>query len=265
MGWMRKYLAGFRMALSRELIYRTNFIFGRVRELIIFGSLMFLYSALPDGAGPYDQERLLTYAIAGVFVAAVLFVFGMENIANEIAEGDLVNFLLRPVRYLWFWTFRISATRALLVVAGIAEIFILRMIFPSAELFFQSQWEPWIASLVLLLGAIILVQLLDFIAGSFSFWTHRGHGPRWFIQLTLLVLSGAYFPIDLYPVWLKDIIMFTPFPSVAYVPIRVYLGDLAGPIILQSLFVQWFWISLFGLILYVLWSRGVKSYEAFGR
>ncbi len=261
---MRKYAAGFRLALSRELVYRTNFFFGRIRELIIFGGLLYLFSALPNGAGPYDQSRLLTYALAGLFVATVVYVFGMERIANEIADGDLTNFLLRPVHYLWFWVAGLAAARALLFVAGIIEIALLLIIFPHAHLVVPRLWN-FTGAVVLLVGSIVLVQILDFIAGIFSFWTHRGHGPRWGLTILILTTSGAFFPIDLYPEALARAIKMTPFPTLAFFPIKAYLGDLSSVKILEALVTQWSWIAVLGLILFVLWSKGVKSYEAQGR
>ena len=253
------------MALSNELIYRANFMFGRIREIIVFGAILYLFSSLPTGAGNYDQPHLLTYALAAAFISGLTFVQGMESIANEIADGDLVNYLLRPINYLWFWVFRLSASKFMLAVAGIIQVSILFIVFRDRSFFIQHRISNLALAIVMILGALAIIQSLDLIAGSLSFWTHRGHGARWMIAIFTSFLSGSYYPIDLFPHWIQQILLFTPFPSLVYYPVKVYLGDISGMFIVRTLAIQWGWVLVLWFILMILWRAGIKSYEAYGR
>lgn len=261
----KPYLAGFRLALSTELVYRLNFIFGRLRGLIVFIALLFLYTALPHGAGAYDQAQLATYAIVSAFVSALLFVFGMNNMANEIAEGDLTNYLLRPVNYFGFWAARMLASRTLLLMSGICEVFILITLFPAFRFVWQTNVFTLFWFVLMTLGAIVIVQLFDFIGATLSFWTHRSYGPRWLITILVQFLSGAYLPIDILPSSIQRILAMTPLPSLVYTPAKIYLGTVPSDGMLRLFTIQLAWIFILGCVLAAIWKRGVQRYEASGR
>lgn len=262
---LRPYIAGFRLAMARELTYRANFLFGRLRELIIFSALLFLFQAIPNTIGGYDHDHIATYFILGTFLSSLVLVFGMHNMAGEIADGDLTNYLLRPINYFGFWFARLAATRCLTVVVGIFQIIILLVLFPSIHLVRPTSTHIVLATLVMFFGGLITVHILDFIGATFSFWTHRGHGTRWLIMVLIQFLCGAYLPLDLFPKIIQDILLATPFPSIVYLPIKTYLGDLTSPMIVHAIIFQWVWNLILGTLCLLLWKRGVKTYEAYGR
>ncbi len=260
-----KYWMGFRLALSNELIYRANFLFGRARELIVFGALLFLFRTLPHGIGAYNQPRLLTYTLAAAFVSSLIFVYGMNGISMEIADGDLTNYLLRPIHYFGFWAARLMANRLLLLISGTLAVLILFFLFRATPFFWQTNFWMITESFALLVGSLCILQLLDFIGGALSFWTDRAYGPRFLITVLVQFLSGAYVAIDLLPSWIQTVLNATPFPSLIYAPVKAYLGDLSAAGFWHALLTQCFWIVLLTLFLQLLWQRGVKSYEAYGR
>lgn len=258
---MRKYLIGFQLALSNELIYRVNFLFGRVRESVVQIALVFLYLAIPSGVNGYNQDNLLTYLVIGALISSMIFCYGMNTIANQIAEGDLANFLLRPISFLGFWSACMAATRSLLILSGFIQVGLLLILFPQISLPSPSVHTlPYF--IVSMVSAVILVQIIDFIGGISSFWTGRTYGPRWLITVLVQFMSGALLPIDAMPKVVQKILNITPFPSLIATPIKIYLGatDFA-----QAILVQWIWIVVLGIVLAILWRRGVKTYQAYGR
>ncbi len=262
---LAKYAAGFKLALSNELIYRTNFLFGQLSGLITYAAILYLTHALPNGAGSYDAEHLTTYVFGAAFLTTLLFTYGMHGIAREIAEGDLINYLLRPLNYLLFWVARLLANRFLLFVSGIVQIGLLLVLFPSSRFFLPS--DPFViwSAVGLAIGGIVLQQLIDLIGGLFSFWTHRSHGPRWMITTLITFLSGSYLPLDLFPSWFKTLLSYTPFPSLVFVPLKVFLGDVSRADVVRAFTIQGAWVTAFFLILIVLWKKSVRGYEAYGR
>ncbi len=260
----RPYLAGFRLALSQELVHRSNFLIGRLRDFILFAALIFLFQHVPQGVQNWDQHELLTYTLISAFISTQLSAQAMHTIANEITDGDLTNFLLRPFNYLGYWTARLTAVRLLAFIGGLASVALLLVLFPGIRLALPQDLETWIIGGALLLGSIILMQLIDFMAGLLSFWTNRAYGPRFLIWILVQFMSGAFLPIDAFPEWAQSLLSFTPFPSLIFAPIKTFIRGV-DPNTLSILSTQLFWITFLGALLFILWKKGIKKYAAYGR
>lgn len=259
-----KYLVAYRLALSKALAFRTNLLLGSVNVLVWFGSLILLYRAIGGSLGSYSTAELVTYVLGTSFLTALLFNNSvMDQMATEIFEGDLVNYLLRPINYFLYWIARAAASRSVLFVIAGVEILILAH-FVSSEVLLQ--WNPLILlqTITLLVGSLILMTLFDFIAASFSFWTGRNFGARWLVTICLRFLSGAALPIALMPGWAQTIMNATPFPSLIATPVQSYLGQTAGPLFVSALLTQWIWIIVLAALMTLLWRRGTRIYAAYG-
>lgn len=265
MSELRAWRRGFHLALSRELLYRLNFVLGRVREFVVFGTLLFVFQALPQGSGGYTQPELLSYVLLCTLLSGPLFVYGMHQMANEITEGEFTNYLLRPLSYFGYWSARTLASRVLLGGAGVIALTILLVCFRHHAFFWQPNPWGWIQCSILFLGSLLLVQLLDFIGTSFSFWMPRAHGPRWMITILIQLLSGALIPLDLLPMAIKNTLVNLPFAYILYGPIKVWIHPLPFAEFLSLLLKQWTWIAVGALALSFVWRKGVKRYEAYGR
>jgi ABC-type uncharacterized transport system permease subunit len=72
------------------------------------------------------------------------------------------------------------------------------------------------------------------------------------------------FPLDLLPPALEHALFFTPFPSMLYTPIGIYMGKIVGDGILRALLMQLGWVLLGYALARFAWRRGIKKYAAFG-
>ena len=73
------------------------------------------------------------------------------------------------------------------------------------------------------------------------------------------VLSGTLLPLWFMPEILRKIIKVTPFESIYFTPIQIYLGEISGLEILYKMFIQVMWIVILGLIANAFWKRGTKK------
>jgi ABC-2 type transport system permease protein len=259
------YLKSFQLALQTQFTHRVNFLIGRVREFVVYGAILLLYLALPQGSGNYSQQELLTYALMSSLLGSTAFVYSMHKISDEIVEGDLTNYLLRPIHYFGYWTSRLLAERALVFLGGILQTGLLIWLFSSASFFVQKNPIILLQTSILYIGSLVLIQLFDFIGGTFSFWTNRGHGPRWLITIFIQFLSGSYLPLEALPGGIKTILSWTPFPSILFAPLQTYLGHTSTSLWITHVLTQWLWIGILFLLLRFLWQRGIKTYSAYGR
>lgn len=261
---LRPYFTGFRLALSQELIHRTNFFIGKIRDLIFYAALIFVFQNLPQGVGPWPQQSLLTYTLISTFISAQLTAQTMHTISNEISEGDLTNFLLRPINYLGYCWARVSASRVLSAIGGLGAMVILLLAFPNISLATPSSATTWLMTILLFIGSLVIMQLIDFIAGLLSFWTDRAYGPRFLTLILLQFCSGAFIPLNTLPSSIQRVLQLTPFPSLVFAPARTWIEGIT-PYTIQALQTQVLWICILSGIVFMMWQRGLKSYAAYGR
>ncbi len=265
MPFLGAYKKSFVLAWSTYLSYRVNFVVGRLREFVVYGAMLLLYSALPQGSGNYTQPELLTYTLVSSLLGSAAFIYGMASIADEINWGDLTNYLLRPINYFGYWVSQLLAQRSLLLIGGFLQLTLLLWLFSSQTFVFQTNPFVLLQTMILYLGSLALIQTFDFIGGLFSFWTNKGHGMRWLIMIFIQFLSGSYIPLDTLPGPIHTILAWTPFPSLLFAPLQAYLGRLTPLAWIQTVAIQWLWIGIAVLTVRLLWRRGLKTYGAYGR
>ena len=118
------------------------------------------------------------------------------------------------------------------------------------------------------LASIVLTAMLQFFI-SYA----MAMLAFWFLEISTLIFilfafeylaSGHLFPLDLLPAMLQHALWYTPFPSMLYVPIAIYMGKISGARIALGLGMQVMWLVLaYGLARFA-WQRGIRKYAAFG-
>jgi len=261
---LKKYYLGFRLAFINELIHRMNFLFGILRRVIFSITLVYVFEHIPQGIGVFSSEQLVAYTLVSYVISSLIHVYCMGGISEDIVSGDLTNYLVKPIRFLPYWAARMMATRIILVVTSIVGFLCVWLVssIPLSSLFIVA--HPF-QTLVLCLGAIVIVQLIDFLGGMLAFWTTDEHGLQWLLMTAILFLSGALIPITVLPQSVQTALSFTPFPSLVYAPTQMYLGNFDDAAFAHALVIQLAWIFACTIIVVIAWKRGTRSYEAYGR
>lgn len=73
------------------------------------------------------------------------------------------------------------------------------------------------------------------------------------------VLSGSMIPLWFMPEWMRGVLDFTPFSSIYFTPVQIYLGQLSFGEIALKCCVQLGWIAVIYLIGDILWKKGQKK------
>jgi ABC-2 type transport system permease protein len=116
--------------------------------------------------------------------------------------------------------------------------------------------------------SLVLTALLQFFISytmaMLAFWLLEISTFIFILFALEYLASGHLFPLDLLPPVIGHALFFTPFPSMLYVPIAIYMGKIAGTAIWFGLLVQLLWLLLAYVAARFMWRRGVKKYSAFG-
>ncbi len=267
---MSKYGHVFNIGVQRTLVYRVNFLFRACFGLIPLAATLFLWRAIFQGqktggsVAAYSLAQMTSYYLLVTVVDMLTAVTDDDwQIAADIREGAISQFLLKPIDYLYY--------RFCLFISG-------RMIYTATALvpvavfiLWLRHYVVWPADLPTLAGFVVSVALtaalqflISFTLALLAFWVLEV-STFIFIAFALEYLAGGHlFPLDILPPALARVLTYTPFPYQMYFPVSIYLGRTTGPALWEGLLVQVFWVvAAYGLARWV-WSRGVRRYAAYG-
>lgn len=252
---------------DEAVAYRTSFILYRVREFLqlIAGYFVWLF-VIPQSATflGYTQSVMLTYILIGALVNDVVFSSRTSAIATEINEGNLTNFLIRPLHYLKYHFARDFGDKVMNIVFSLFELSLFFVII-HPPFIFQADIIKLILFILSVLMALILHFFISVLISFVGFWSNEGWGPRFIFYQLISFTSGSLFPLDMLPKPVFAIFQFLPSTYLTFFPVKIYLGGLTSPEIVKGFSIMFCWIIAMYFIVIFVWKKGLKAYTAQGR
>ena len=266
---MRKYRLIFSLAFQNEFIYRLNFVLWRFRNVLRVLLAFFLWSVVftgRDTAFGYTRPQMLGYVLFVLVIQTlVMSAPSNDNVGGEIANGDLSNYLLKPVSYLKSWFTRDLASKLLNILFSVGEIVLLWLLL-RPEIYLSFHPVSLLLGLLLWISGVLIYFFLTKIAVFAAFWTPENTWGFMFVILVFMeVLSGAIFPLDVLPGWVQSALQFTPFPYLIYYPIGIFVDRFSHAHALRLLAQSLIWLGISIWLSLRVWRAGLKNYSATGR
>lgn len=264
---MKKYFLVMKNTWDEVFTYRINFLMWRIRGVIILVSLYFIWLAVLPEKGElfgYSQSLMLTYILGTSFLSAIIFSSRSYAIGDEINQGNLSNYLIRPVNYFLYWFAKDVGDKAMNVVLSLMELTILFFLlhppfFLQTNLFYLGLF---VFSLVL---AVILYFLFNLMMGFIGFWSNEVWAPRFIFFMISSFLAGGYFPLDILPKGVSFIFQTLPFGYLLFFPLKIYLGQLPLIEIGRGFAISVVWVLILFVLTKFIWKKGLRVYTAQGR
>ena len=267
---MRKYWHVINIGIQNTLVYRVNFLFRSVFALVPLMATILLWRTIYEGRtasaaiGGYTLEQMISYYLLVTVVDALTAVTEDDwQIAADIREGNISQFLLKPINYLGYRLCLYLSGRLIYTVVALVPValFILLQreyfVLPPSGLAFGC----FLVSVVL---TGLLQFLLSYTMALLSFWVLEV-ATFIFIVFAFEQLAGGHlFPLDILPAGLVQVLQFTPFPYLLFFPVSIYLGQRTGEALWQGLALQAGWVLLGYALARLVWNRGIRKYSAFG-
>ncbi|MGA2786943.1 MAG: ABC-2 family transporter protein [Verrucomicrobiota bacterium] len=267
---MKKYWHVIGIGIQNNLTYRVNYLTRTLFSFIPLFAMLSLWRTIYAGKeqgsalGGYSQAQMIFYYLM-VAVVDVLTAVNEDDwqIAADIREGNISQFLLKPIDYLWyrlclFFSGRITFITMASVPLGIF-IFCFRDYFVGPA---SAAALP--AFVISLLFTALLQFFISYTMAMLAFWLLEISTFIFILFAFEYLASGHLFPLDLLPPVIGHALFFTPFPSMLYVPIAIYMGKIAGAAVWLGLLTQLLWLLLAYALARFAWQRGIKKYAAFG-
>jgi ABC-2 type transport system permease protein len=263
-----KYRFIWQLGVQNALVYRTNFLLRAIFNLIPLLAIITLWRAIYGGkdasiAG-YTLPQMVSYYLLVTVIDALTSVTEDDwQIAADIKEGHISQFLIRPMEYLGYRLCLFLSGRLVFTVASAAPVVVFLVMQQDYFL-----WPPGLGAffcfaLSLLFSALIQF-FLSFALATLAFWVLEISSFVFVLLAAQRLLGGQMFPIDVLPTPLAHALLFTPFPCQTFFPASIYLGRLSGQALAAGLFVQFVWMIAAWLLARFCWTRGLRTYTAFG-
>ncbi len=267
---MSKYLQVFNVGIQNTLAYRLNFFFRAAFNLIPLAATIFLWRTIYAGKAEgssiagYELAQMISYYLTVSIVDTLTAVNEDDwQIVAEIRDGQISQFLLKPMNYLSYRLVLFGAGRFVYLLTAVIPlggfIFLYR---DSFQLPTEAITYLWFAvSLVL---TALLQFFVSYTMALLAFWILEIDTLIFMLFAIEYVAGGHLFPLDLLPTGLTALLIYTPFPYLLYFPASIFLGRTTATLLTTGLLIQAFWVLIAFLIAQWVWKQGIKKYEAVG-
>lgn len=255
---MSTYIQFSVIKFRNNMAYRFEYIMGILNTVLNFLVYWCIYKALYGGANEIDgitfsmvtTNFIISLGLTNAFAKNEMF------LQDKIKQGTIANELLKPVNFKFRMLFEDLGDGFFKVVFNFLPAVIIAMFFtgiqPPAGIF------SFVLCLVSAVLGYIVLWYISFIVQTLAFWLFNVWGLITIKNVVVNIFSGALLPLWFMPEPVLNIIKFTPFGSIFFTPVQLYLGQLQGYEILLNFGRQVLWIAILYFIGELLWNKGIK-------
>jgi ABC-2 type transport system permease protein len=265
LGPVGKYFLVFKNGAQNVLTYRFNIFAWFVSESLSLLAMSYVWlSIYRQGGqiGSYSLRSLIAYFILAKLVNMVVVAGDASSVvADDINQGRLNNFILKPLSYFWF-----NFSRSLGNLAVSLAMYSLPL--ALAFIYFNSQLVFGKINLLFFLAFLVLANALNFvifyILGLLTFYLESIIGPGFMMWLLVSLFSGRIVPLDILPPGFLAIANWLPFKYIIFVPLQAIGGKLGFAEMFLALSAGLAWLLALALVAKLFYQRGLIKYESYG-
>ena len=270
---MRKYLKVFEIGLQNTFVYRWNFLLRSLFGLVPLAGTVFIWRAIFAGTGhaggghrvgAYDFPSMIWYFLVAILVDNLVTPTEDEwQIAADIREGQISAFLIKPLNYL---AYRVSLFLSYRIVYTLVTFVPLVAVFYWFRDYIALPrhavtWPLFILSTAMAAGISFLIA---YSLAMMAFWILEISTIVFIFFSFEYFLSGQTFPVDIMPVWFRDILRFLPFPYELFFPVQVFMERVNGAALWTGFGIQACWVLVMFGVAQTMWRLGLRKYQAVG-
>jgi ABC-2 type transport system permease protein len=259
-----KYLAVFKNNWQYHLEYRVDTLLRILIGCITLISAYYVWNdvyATRSLVGSYTRSQMITYyVLVSYFYAVYVYV----PISEEIQDGSLSGYLIKPINYLIYHYWFSMSKRLFRLLIGLPVIALIYVLF-NDQLYLASDPRSYLVLAVCLVGAINIYFITDVIISLWEFWWQNAFGSIALIYSTLVAFfSGSFIPLSLLPNSMQIVASCLPFKYTIFFIVDSFINYTNWKNIFLGIGFQCFWTVALCYIAVIIWKKGLIKYEAFG-
>lgn len=253
------YLAFAKKSFLRKGAYRFNLFMGILNTFLRIFIFWEIYRALYGGQAEVDGITMSMVTTNFILALGLEAVFAVDDyyLSSRLYNGSISQELLLPVSFHGRMLAHNLGTAAFNLIfhftpAFVAAVLVIGMEKPAGAGMFGL-------FLVSALFGYGVLWSISFMMQMLSFWLLNVWAVMTIKNVFVNVLSGAMIPLWFMPKWMECVINFTPFSSIYYTPVQIYLGQLTVDQILIKFLIQSAWIVVLLCFGAFLWKKGQRK------
>ena len=264
----------FSMEARKQMSYRADFWLSAFVGLIGGIAIPYflwdnIYAASGEShIGQFTFEGMLIYYIAAALLSRV--VQGpdlVQNLANDIYQGELSRYLVYPTGYLPFkYAQHVGAT-----LPGLVQLAMFGTLFTVLITIFSTPPAELAITPMTMIGCGISVALgnvlyflLAYPLQSVAFWADNVWSLTVLLRFVSALLGGLLVPLSLFPERVIEPLMVLPFPYLYWFPVRTLMGHVSFAEWLGGVGIAAGWCVAILLVGRRVWKRGELEYSGVG-
>lgn len=257
---MSKYYEFFKIDLIEGFHHRG----AALARIGFYGGILFIFASLWKVTGKTSEmgfsPKMLVWYLGLTELLVLTYPFVHLEIEEDVRTGNLAYALMRPASYFWSRYFRAMGAlcaRATILGLGGGALVVL----------FSGGWpdHPWGLLMFppLAVASVGVGLVFQISVGICAFWVQESSPLYWIWQKMLFILGGLILPLEIYPDWLRNAALLTPFPYMLNQPVKAVLNADAQ-LAARCLFVLAVWMVAALLLAAMLFARARKGLELNG-
>ena len=249
---------------AKSMAYRLNFFLEITGPILVFFFVQYnLWSSI-YGSDPtlvikgYTKLEMLSYFGWTMIVGMLSRGHMSGNLAEDIRLGRISAHLIYPFDFWKYHGANFLGFQSIQLVTASISLYLLHS--------FEVITIPSISTLLMGVGFCLYVSIfwfiVQFLIGILAFWLSETWILRVIFNLITAFLAGSYFPLEIYPEWLQEILRVLPFSYIQYYPVKILMGDIS--LLPKAIFMITLWAIPLTLFTSFVWKKGVRRYTAAG-
>jgi ABC-2 type transport system permease protein len=254
-----------KLSFQRQLAYRsahlagliTNLFFGLLRAAVLIA----LYGAREEVSG-LSLQMAITFTGLSQASIGYLSIFSWSGIIQSVYSGEVASDLLKPMGFFNFWLAKdLGRASAAFLMRSLTIMILYAIIF---DIYYPQDLAQWIGVILAFILSWQASFAWRFVVNLTAFWTPNAFGIARFAYGISWVLSGFVMPLTFYPTWFQDLATATPFPSMVYSIVEIYLGIAPGREMIFLILGQALWFLILVMVGRIMLTAGIRRLVVLG-
>lgn len=266
---LRMYKPFTSAGLQEMVVYRVNFLFFLLGEIMKCFVMFFVWKAVFDSSNGttiygFTYENMVVYLFISFLSGYLTYSDGSYVIGKEILDGSIAMRMIKPVDFDMCFLFQELGGKILqvliLFVPITAGVEIYRFIITGEILFNIPLFLLFVLSMVL---AYLINFFFNLSYGFLAFYLKNLWGTDIIKGVIIDFLSGATIPLAFMGGFGK-VLGYLPFASLSYTPVMIYMGMYSAGEIVFYLALQILWLLVFIAISKLILNLAMKRLVVHG-
>lgn len=256
---MSTYIEFAAVKFRNNMAYRFEYVMGILNTVLTFLVYWCIYKALYGTATEIDGITFSMVTTNFIISLGLTNAFSKNEmfLQDKIKQGTIANELLKPVNFKLRMLFEDMGDGFFKVIFNFLPAVLISVLFTELEP--PAGILSFVMCLLSSVLGYIVLWYISFIFQTLSFWLFNVWGLITIKNVVVNILSGTLLPLWFMPEPILNIIKFTPFDSIFFTPVQIYLGQIQGFEILLYFWKQLLWAVILYFVGELLWSKGIKK------